>query len=234
VSDAALDRAAGADESQTLALRTLVHDLRQPALAIGLLAEILGERHDLPDDVMVHASQLSVESRWIIELLGAAEGDRLANSTEPVPGQCSPARQALPGRSDVSAAARAAVTSAKSNYRGVVVLSAPARAVVTADRTSLRRAMSNLIENAMRAAGPTGHVRVEVGRDPDGGVRVVVEDDGPGFGRVQVGNRLGLTVVAQAVISTGGTIEIGASDLGGVRVTMHLGGAGRPSGGLDE
>lgn len=94
--------------------------------------------------------------------------------------------------------------------------------------------MSNLIENAMRAAGPTGQVRVEVDRDPDGGVRVVVEDDGPGFGRVQVGNRLGLTVVAQVVISTGGTIEIGASDLGGVRVTMHLGDAGGQSGGLDE
>jgi len=230
VSDAAVDHPASADLSQMLALRTLVHDLRQPALAIGLLAAILGERQDLPDDAMAHIAQLNVDSRWIAELLAAAEGDTPTNS-DPVAADRAPVRSTRPGRADISAATRTAVASAMSSYRGVVIVTAPAPAVVAADATALRRAMTNLVENAMRAAGPTGHVRVDVGRDPKGAIRVVVEDDGPGFGRVQVGNRLGLTVVAQAVISAGGTIEIGASDMGGVRVALHLADADRPSGG---
>jgi len=229
VSDAAVDRSASADP-QVLALRTLVHDLRQPVLAIGLLTEILAERHDLPDDVMVHFSQLGVETRWIAELLMAAEAVSPPN-TEPEPSDPAVPHPTSPGRADVSAATRAAVASASSGYRGVVAVSAPAPAVVTADRTALRRAMTNLVQNAMRAAGPTGHVRIDVGRDPDGGVRVVVEDDGPGFGRVQAGSRLGLTVVAQAVISARGTIEIGASTMGGVRVGLHLAAASGPNGG---
>ena len=46
------------------------------------------------------------------------------------------------------------------------------------DRAQLARALTNLTDNARRAAGPTGRIRVSV-RNGDG-VRVEVSDDGPG------------------------------------------------------
>jgi signal transduction histidine kinase len=231
VSDALVDRAAQTDASQPLVLRTLVHDLRQPVMAIGLLVELLGDIEDLTDDVKAHVQQLGLESRWIADLLSISDSDGQTGSVEQSPTAGVQVSRPYPGRCDASSAARAAVRSAKSSYRGVVLLSAPAPAVVTGHQTALRRAISNLVENAMRAAGPRGNVRVDVDRDHEGGVQVVVEDDGPGFGRVQMGNRLGLTVVAQAVISSGGTLEIGASELGGVRVVLHLKEADRGHGG---
>ena len=225
MSDGAVGRTARADAEQALALQTLVHDLRQPVLAITLLVELLGGREDLPEEIRAQIQQLDLESRWLAELLTVTEGTGLADSGVPPPATPTRDARATPGRSDASSAARAAVVSARSSYDGVLVLSAPGPAVVTADQTALRRAISNLVENATRAAGPHGHVHVGVYRD-DASVRVVVEDDGPGFGRVQMGKRLGLTVVAQAVISGGGTVEIGSSELGGVRVTLHLKEAG--------
>ena len=116
---------------------------------------------------------------------------------------------------------RAAAASATTTYQGLLRVDAPEPAVVGADRTALRRALGNLIDNATRAAGPRGQVRVSVHRDP-AGVRVSVDDDGPGFGRVQLGNRLGLVMVAQVALQAGGTIEIGASELGGARVALVL------------
>lgn len=107
-------------------------------------------------------------------------------------------------------------------YVGVVALDAPASAPVLGEATALRRALTNLVDNAVRAAGRKGRVLVTVRPAGGGHVHVAVEDDGPGFGRVQLGNRLGLTVVAQAALAAGGTIEIGVGAAGGVRVTMHL------------
>ena len=51
------------------------------------------------------------------------------------------------------------------------------------DEIALRRSARNLVDNAVRAAGPDGRVEVAVRRE---GSRAVLEvsDDGPGFGRM--------------------------------------------------
>ncbi|MGG5260408.1 HAMP domain-containing sensor histidine kinase [Phycicoccus avicenniae] len=49
--------------------------------------------------------------------------------------------------------------------------------VVEADPDRVTQVLANLVDNARRAAGPEGAVRVEVGPGP----RVVVRDDGPGI-----------------------------------------------------
>jgi signal transduction histidine kinase len=95
-------------------------------------------------------------------------------------------------------------------------------ASVVANASLLRRATSNLLENAARAAGDAGHVRFQVCRSADSTV-LVVEDSGPGFGTAPRGRAsLGLGVVAELVGNVHGSFEIRRSDLGGalLRITI--------------
>src|SRR5260370_9931449 len=66
--------------------------------------------------------------------------------------------------------------------RGVSMGSAvPAGAVVVGDQLSLRRALTNLVENAIRYNRPGGHVLVEAAPAPPGHVAVSVREDGIGI-----------------------------------------------------
>ncbi|MDX6253791.1 MAG: hypothetical protein QOJ11_125 [Frankiales bacterium] len=95
-------------------------------------------------------------------------------------------------------------------------------ASVVANASLLRRAMSNLLENAVRAAGDDGRVRFQICRSADSTL-LVVEDSGPGFGTAPRGRAsLGLGVVAELVGNVHGSFEIRRSDLGGalLRITI--------------
>lgn len=92
--------------------------------------------------------------------------------------------------------------------------------VTVAEATKIRRAVANLIENAARAAGSEGRVRVSVVAGD--WVEVDVEDDGPGFGAVPSGTGLGLGIVRATAAELGGTVELGVSRLGGVEARLRL------------
>ena len=85
----------------------------------------------------------------------------------------------------------------------------------------LRRTVSNVLDNAVRAAGPDGTVSVEI-QQHDDAVMLAVEDDGPGFGEIPSGAGLGLSAVARNVIKHGGRMEYGCGQRGGVRVSLWL------------
>lgn len=92
--------------------------------------------------------------------------------------------------------------------------------VAVVDPSAVRRAVANLIENAVRAAGADGLVRVRV--DADRWVDVVIEDDGPGFGAISPGSGLGLDIVRGIVEGCGGSLDLSESTLGGVQVRLRL------------
>ncbi len=117
--------------------------------------------------------------------------------------------------------AAVAASAAEQAHPARLVLEPLGTATVPVDETDLRRALGNLLDNAFRAAGPTGTVRVQVGTADRTGF-VTVDDDGPGFGRVGSGSRLGLSLVAQLALSAGGRLELSGSDLGGVRTCLQL------------
>ncbi len=135
------------------------------------------------------------------------------------------------------------VVSQRPAPRATLQLSGPA--IITGDTTSLRRVISNLLDNAQR------HSRnVVVAVHHDGGEVILdVDDDGPGipaddreivfepFVRLDPartlaagsvgsggssGSGLGLAIVRQIIEAHGGTATIAASPLGGTRVRLRL------------
>ncbi len=118
-----------------------------------------------------------------------------------------------------------------------VVLSGPAHFDVLCRHVALRRAVSNLIGNAVSYGG-NASVRLEVG---SGVVRIAVEDSGPGIpddelervfepfhrreasrNRSTGGVGLGLTIARQAIEEQGGTLTLANRRGGGLRAAIRL------------
>jgi len=70
-----------------------------------------------------------------------------------------------------------------------------------------RRAVSCVLDNALRAAGTDGHVTVEVS-GTNSEITIGVIDDGPGLGHVPTNNGLGLTITRALVSACGGGFEL--------------------------
>jgi signal transduction histidine kinase len=113
---------------------------------------------------------------------------------------------------------------------------------VIGDTNRLEQAIQNLAANAVRHTPEGGRIRLTADRVP-GGVRLGVEDSGPGippehlprifdrFYKVDVsrtgtalpsGSGLGLSIVQAIVKRHGGTIDAANCDAGGARFEMVL------------
>jgi Histidine kinase-, DNA gyrase B-, and HSP90-like ATPase len=198
----------GAFEVRTL--RELCHDLTVPATSIRLLASVAAKESDPDPSLKVRLRQIADEAGRIADI-------------------CSyfldPARK--PGPTDLRLLAVDAADSARSRFSGAVdVVADPA--TVTAHPVDVARILANLLDNACRAAGPTGRVRLAVQRE-GGRVRLVVADSGRGFGHGEFGQAsLGLGIVAALVRRNDGAVQMSTGDLGGLAVTVTLPEAGRP------
>ena len=80
-----------------------------------------------------------------------------------------------------------------------------------------------LLANACKYAQGGSRVGLRLTRT-GGAVRLVVDDDGPGFGDAPSAQTagLGLTLAAEGLVACGGRLERGVSDAGGARVTVEL------------
>ena len=100
---------------------------------------------------------------------------------------------------------------------------------VPLDRTDLAEVLGNLLENAARHAAQ--RVRISV----DSGATIVIEDDGPGISPTQwprvlergtrldergEGAGLGLAIVQDVLNAYGWRLDLGGSELGGLKVTI--------------
>jgi signal transduction histidine kinase/ligand-binding sensor domain-containing protein len=211
------------------------HELRTPIAQIRLFADMLrlGRVRDPAerDDALatIHRATTRLES-LSANLLELAQG---VTPTEPASAEVPVGAILEETVQDLSALAAARQAS-------VQLETAPGlRAGV--DPETLRRVVSNLVDNALKYGPPGQVVRVSAGADPTG-LLLLVEDDGPGippedrervferFTRLErdrasavSGTGLGLAVVREAVSRAGGAVRVeDASPEGGTRVVVTL------------
>ena len=108
---------------------------------------------------------------------------------------------------------------------------------VVGDSDTLERAITNLLDNAVKWSPPNGTIRVQLEGD-----RLRVADQGPGISEADMpfifdrfyrgdtarqtsGTGLGLSIVAQTVAQHGGWVTAGRSAQGGAEFTIQLPGA---------
>ena len=175
---------------------------------------LLPQREDLREDVQEMGADLAEMDRMISAYLAFARGEGVE--------QAEPINLSLL-LDDVASGARRAGADVTLNVPPALTLSLRADAV--------RRAVTNLVDNASR------HARhVLLAAEPQGrSVLVTVDDDGPGISedrRESVfrpfesdtigGTGLGLTIARDIVRAHGGDIVLGNSPLGGLRAQIRL------------
>jgi signal transduction histidine kinase len=194
------EHADGGAELRTL--RQLCHDLTVPATSIKLLTQVAATESDPGPAMLARLRQICDEASRIADICGYFLDQ---------PGGEGPANLDL--------LAAEVADSARWRYAGMIdVVAETAR--VAAHPVVIIRVLTNLVDNACRAAGPGGRVRLSVTAGGDRAT-LVVADSGRGFGRGEPGRAsLGLDIVAAMARSCGATVEIGASDLGGTAVTV--------------
>jgi two-component system nitrogen regulation sensor histidine kinase NtrY len=112
----------------------------------------------------------------------------------------------------------------------------PSLPLVSADREQIRRAVINLIDNAVEAMEQRGMIEVTASHDAVARVvRIVVADDGPGipveerdklfrsyYSTKQRGSGVGLAIVARIVSEHGGTVTVTDNVPNGTRFAIEL------------
>jgi heavy metal sensor kinase len=218
-------------------LRTFVanasHELRTPLTAIRSVGEVALRRpldasaaRDVIGSMLEEVSRLT---RMVECLLDLARAE---------PGGAGPPREAV----DLAAMAVSAVELVRvlAEEKGQdVSIDVRAPATVPGDVTTLRQALTNLLDNAIRYTPDRGHIKLNVGHGPGGRPLVEVEDDGPGIaaqdrerifdrfyranhgrdGKAE-GTGLGLAIARGAVEANGGRLEYESTASGGSRFRM--------------
>jgi signal transduction histidine kinase len=206
-----LDRLAEVQERQQSFVADAAHELRSPLASIQAQLEVaqrLGEGGTLPADLMVDVKRLSGLVEDLL-LLARADAD-----TRP-PARLNPV--------DAPNLVSETVTT-YSDARVPVTVGASDQLMIMVDAEELRRAVENLIDNAVRHAH--NRVEVEAFLDQDQAV-ISVSDDGPGIpaedrervferftrlddsrGRNSGGAGLGLAIVRELVTRAGGTVAL--------------------------
>lgn len=205
-------------EERTEALAAVGHDLRTPLSRLMLRADAV------PDDALrttigndVAEMQAMVDS--LLAYLGGEE-------------------EVEPRRSCDLAVLCATMADEAADHGGDVRYHGPDHCERAVRRTGLRRAIANLVDNALHYGT---RARIVLEEDDDGSVSISVKDDGPGIpdeqiervlqpfvrldrarARDTVGLGLGLAIVSRAVEEEGGTLTLSNRPQGGLCAQIRL------------
>ncbi len=199
--------AAGDDD---LGIRGLLHDLGHQMMTLSLLAE------SVRDDAAVSAG-----CRRRLELLVHETFRAMDMLGDYRPGETLSAGTAAAGHTDVRRMAGELAQLAGLAYDTAVTLRPGGPAVLRISSTSLWRVLANLVDNAVRAAGPGGIVEIAVDQELD--TVLEITDNGPGFGAGRDAAGLGLSVVRQLLEATGGRLEVSPASGGGTCARIVFG-----------
>lgn len=205
-------------ESRTQALAAVSHDLRTPMARLQLRLDGLKDAR-LRAELAADVDEMNEMIGSLLAFLG---------------GDSDPEKPAL---ADLAVVASTLVNNAVD--RGAdAQYSGPDHLEIRLRVSAMRRAISNLIENALHYGG---QVRVRLEQPSEHMVQLVVEDDGPGIpeerleevlrpffrldesrARNTTGFGLGLAIVVGAIEAEGGTLTLSNRPEGGLSVTIRL------------
>ncbi len=206
--------ASGGPGGNARAGQSLCHDLKQPVAAIMILASDAAglPASNLGDQARDRLRQIESQARLLAQMIEEAL------EPEPEPG----CRHLDLPDTDLDATIRAVVAPVRLTYSGDIrlVRGAPG-ARVAGNRMQVHRVVANVLDNAVRASGPDGIVRVASHLACDRAV-VEVDDVGPGWERIPPGHGLGLAYVTEVMAALGGSLSVRRLVVGRTRVRLEL------------
>jgi two-component system sensor histidine kinase MprB len=220
---------ASSRERQARLIADAGHELRTPLTSLRTNIELLAadaqsgmlkQQHRI--DILADVKAQLVEFTELIGDLVQLARDETASSPE-----------ALDFRNVVNAA----VDRVRRRAKGLVFDVELNPFYVVGDSDMLERAVTNLLDNAVKWSPPGGTIRVQLEGD-----RLRVADQGPGISEADMpfifdrfyrgdsarqtsGTGLGLSIVAQTITQHGGRVRAGRSAQGGAEFTIQLPGA---------
>ena len=211
------------DSQDERRLRGLLHDLGHQMTTLSYLVEAV--RADTPQgrDSGVRLELLAAEMSRVLDLID--HGIYGLHAEHQPDEQVTVELRGLAGQ--------VAQLAAFAHEADVELLPGP-DAEVQASPAMLWRVLTNVVDNAGRAAGPGGRVTLAISQP--GETIVEVADTGPGFGAGEPGlASLGLQIVDSLLSSCEGTMEVRSPEGGGTvvrivlprRMARQLAGAGR-------
>ncbi len=202
-------------QQRTEMLAGVSHDLRTPLTRLRLAVALLESRPGLAEDAADMAADIAEMDRMIEGYLAFARGEGTEQARPTDLGQV---------LEDVANNARRAGSD--------IALDPPQNLVVPLRPDSIRRAITNLVDNARRHAR---HITLAAVASSARNIEVTVDDDGPGIPpdrREAVfrpfatgaagGTGLGLTIARDIIRAHGGEITLETSPLGGLRARVVL------------
>src|SRR5271166_6278034 len=201
---------------RTEMLAGVSHDLRTPLTRLRLALAMMPANDAVKQDIAEMTADLEEMERMIEGYLAFARGEG-AEQAEPV---------------DLSMMLNEVATAARRGGGAQVDLNVPRSLTLPLRSDAMRRAITNLVDNAKRHAH---HVLLAAMPHGSRNIEVTVDDDGPGIppdrresvfrpfeSSASGGTGLGLTIARDIIRAHGGDITLEDSPLGGLRARIRL------------
>lgn len=210
-------------------LADVVHELRNPLVAVKTFLQLLPERLDEPGFLEEYQPLVAEELLRLERLLDTVMRHARPSPPAPVPSEAEATRDC------VDSVLRLLGTRARHSEVSLTASFEAGLPAVRLGEDALRQVVLNLCLNALAVTPSGGRIEVSV-RSSGDGIRLMVDDSGPGvpaslrrriFESFETSRRdtpggLGLAITRRIVREAGGDLTIQDAPMGGARFTVSL------------